>query len=59
MIEYVETTDSIVRNLLAGTEIWFTSRDVQAEFPGALKNQAIRDAKSVVESYIPAMAARC
>lgn len=59
MNEYVEATNAIVKSLVEGTETNFTSRNVKAELPSALKNQTIRDAKSVVRRYLKAVKVNC
>ena len=52
MEKYIACVNSLVALHLSGTSIQkFTSKDVVAELPSAVKNQAIRDAKSVLRRY--------
>ena len=52
MEKYIACVNSIVALHLSGVSIQkFTSKDVIAELPSAVKNQAIRDAKSVLQRY--------
>ena len=52
MEKYIACVNSIVALHLSGVFIQkFTSKDVDAELPAAVKNQAIRDAKSVLRRY--------
>ena len=52
MEKYIACVNSLVAQDLSGVSIQkFTSKDVIAELPAAVKNQAIRDAKSVLQRY--------
>ena len=52
MEKYIACVNSLVSLHLSGTSIQkFSSKDVVAELPAAVKNQAIRDAKSVLRRY--------
>ena len=52
MEKYIACVNSLVSLHLSGVSIQkFTSKDVDAELPAAVKNQAIRDAKSVLQRY--------
>ena len=52
MQEYINTVNSLVSDSLNGLCInKYTSADVNAMLPSALKNQCIRDAKSIVHTY--------
>lgn len=52
MEKYIACVNSLVALHLSGVSIQkFTSKDVIAELPSAVKNQAIRDAKSVLRRY--------
>ena len=52
MEKYIACVNSLVALHLSGVSIQkFTSNDVVAELPAAVKNQAIRDAKSVLRRY--------
>ena len=52
MEKYIACVNSLVALHLSGTSIQkFSSKDVVAELPAAVKNQAIRDAKSVLQRY--------
>ena len=52
MNEYIHTVNRLVSLSVNGTSISkFTSADVMADLPSAMKNQCIRDAKSVVNKY--------
>ena len=52
MNEYIHTVNSLVSVAVNGTSISkYTTADVDAALPSALKNQCIRDAKSVVNKY--------
>ena len=52
MIEYIDTVNNLVSDSLNGLCInKYTSADVNARLPSALKNQCIRDAKSIVHTY--------
>lgn len=48
--EYITTVNRLVRQLIS-TPVKLTSKDVIAELPSALKNQAIQDVKSIVKKY--------
>ena len=52
MHQYIETVNQLVKTDVNGTSIVkFSSKDVQAELPAALRNQCIRDAKSIVKKH--------
>ena len=52
MEKYIACVNSIVALHFSGASIQkFSSKDVVAELPAAVKNQAIRDAKSVLRRY--------
>ena len=52
MEKYIACVNSLVALHISGVSIQkFTSKDVVAELPAAVKNQAIRDAKSVLQRY--------
>ena len=52
MEKYIACVNSLVALHLSGVSIQkFSSKDVVAELPAAVKNQAIRDAKSVLRRY--------
>lgn len=52
MLEYISTVNSLVSDATNGTNInKYTSRNVEANLPSALKNQCIRDAKSIVKKH--------
>ena len=52
MEKYIACVNSLVALHLSGVSIQkFTSKDVVAELASAVKNQAIRDAKSVLQRY--------
>ena len=52
MEKYIACVNSLVSLHLSGVSIQkFTSKDVIAKLPAAVKNQAIRDAKSVLQRY--------
>ena len=52
MEKYIACDNSLVALHLSGVSIQkFSSKDVVAELPSAVKNQAIRDAKSVLRRY--------
>ena len=52
MFEYISTVNSLVSDATSGTNInKYTSRNVEANLPSALKNQCIRDAKSIVKKH--------
>ena len=52
MTEYINTVNSLVSDATNGISIAkYTSADVKACLPSALRNQCIRDAKSIVKKY--------
>ena len=52
MNEYIHTVNSLISIATNGISInKYTTADVSAELPSALKNQCIRDAKSIVNKY--------
>ena len=52
MAKYIACVNSLVALQLSGVSIQkFSSKDVDAELPSVVKNQAIRDAKSVLRRY--------
>ena len=52
MNQYINTVNSLVSVAIKGTSIHeYTTADVNANLPAALKNQCIRDAKSIVNKY--------
>ena len=52
MMEYIDTVNNLVSDSLNGLCInKYTSADLNAMLPSALKNQCIRDAKSIVHTY--------
>ena len=52
MHTYIATVNGLVAIAVNGTSIaTYTSKDVHANLPSALKNQCIRDAKSIVKKY--------
>ena len=52
MKEYIHTVNRLSSLAVNGTSISkYTSADVKADLPSAMKNQCIRDAKSVVNKY--------
>ena len=52
MDEYIRTVNSLVSVAVNGVSISkYTTADVDATIPSALKNQCIRDAKSIVNKY--------
>ena len=52
MDEYIETVNDLVSSALNGAEIQnYSSKDVEADLPSALKNQCIRDARSLLRRY--------
>ena len=52
MKEYISTVNGLVTDAVNGTSIdKYTSADVRADLPSALKNQCIRDARSIVRRY--------
>lgn len=54
--EYISTVNNIVKSYVAGgKDVKYSSKNVIAELPSALKNQAIQDAKSVFKKYTKAV----
>ena len=52
MTEYIDTVNSLVSDAVSGHSITkTTTADVNANLPGALLNQCIRDAKSIVKKH--------
>ena len=52
MLIYISTVNKLVDMALCGKKISkFSSKDVSAHLPSALKNQCIRDAKSILRKY--------
>ena len=52
MNEYIRTVNSLISIATNGISInKYTTADVSAKLPSALKNQCIRDAKSIVNKY--------
>lgn len=49
--EYIATVNNIVRNMIHTNETKLTTKDIVANLPSALKNQAIRDAQSLYRRY--------
>ena len=49
--EYISTVNNIVRIMIDTQCVKLTSKDIQANLPSAVKNQAIQDAKSVFRKY--------
>jgi putative transposase len=49
--EYISTVNNIVQSMINNRHIKLTSKDIEANLPSAVKNQAIRDAKSVYRKY--------
>lgn len=48
LISYIKTVNDLVTGMVkAGQRLKLTSKDVRAEMPSAVKNQAVRDAKSI------------
>lgn len=51
-LEYIATVNSIVSNMvLAESSLKLSSKDITSILPSAVKNQAIRDAKSIYVKY--------
>lgn len=50
--EYISTVNNIVQIIVDNKHIKLTSKDIKAKLPGAVKNQAIQDAKSVYKKYM-------
>ena len=50
LTEYINTVNNIVQVMING-HTKLTSKDIKANLPSAVKNQAIRDAKSVYSKY--------
>ena len=56
MGEYIRTVNSLVSDALNGAALSkYTSADVVAELPSAIRNQCIRDAGSIVRKYNKAL----
>lgn len=52
MSEYISTVNSLVSDAASGKSIArITTADVDAQLPSALRNQCIRDAKSIIRKY--------
>lgn len=52
MNEYIETVNSLVSVEMSGISIAkYSSKDISAPLPSALRNQCLRDAKSIVKKY--------
>ncbi len=52
MDEYIDTVNGLVSDAANGISITgYTSKDVDAQLPSALKNQCIRDARSIINKY--------
>ncbi|MBQ9046259.1 MAG: hypothetical protein IJ120_00005, partial [Solobacterium sp.] len=52
MDEYICTVNSLVSDAMNGAELRkYSSADVKAELPSAIRNQCIRDAKSIIRKY--------
>ena len=52
MLGYIQTVNSLVSAAASGISIKdCTTADVEADLPSALKNQCIRDAKSIVKKH--------
>lgn len=52
MNAYIEAVNNMVALAVEGIDISrYTSKDVNAEIPSACRNQAVRDAKSVIKRY--------
>lgn len=52
MLCYIQTVNELVSTAVSGTSIKdYTTADIEAYLPSALKNQCIRDAKSVVRKH--------
>ncbi|OXB94726.1 RNA-guided endonuclease InsQ/TnpB family protein [Parageobacillus galactosidasius] len=49
--EYISTVNRIVQVMINTKHIKLTSKDIEANLPSAVKNQAIQDAKSVYKKY--------
>ena len=50
--EYISTINSIVSSMISsGYSVILTSKDISSDMPSAVRNQAIRDAKSVYSRY--------
>lgn len=56
MGEYIRTVNRLVSDSISGISISrYTSRDVDAALPSAIKNQCVRDAKSIIRRHDNAM----
>ena len=52
MTEYIDIVNSLVSVEMSGISIAkYSSKDVSASLPSALKNQCLRDAKSIIKKY--------
>lgn len=52
MSEYISTVNSLVSDAASGKSIArITTADVDAQLPSALRNQCIRDARSIIRKY--------
>jgi len=49
--EYINTVNDIAQIMINNKNTKLTSKDINASLPSAVKNQAIRDAKSVYRKY--------
>ncbi len=55
MMEYINTVNSLVSEAMKGVPVKrYTTKDVSAELPSAIINQAIRDANSIVRKHYKA-----
>src|SRR5690606_41503473 len=50
LTEYIDTVNSIVQIMING-HTKLTSKNIKANLPSAVKNQAIQDARSVYKKY--------
>lgn len=48
---YIITVNDIVQRFLVDDGLRLSSKDVQSELPSALKNQCIKDAKTLLNKY--------
>lgn len=52
MQEYIATVNSLVKTAVSGTSIAkYTTKDVKGNLPSAIRNQCIRDAKSIIKKH--------
>ena len=51
MNTYINTVNSIISVAINTSIAKLTTKDVDANLPSALKNQCIRDAKSIIKKY--------